>query len=168
MLTAEGSSGRKASGFPASPWSILSGWTCLSPGQISAGNWTYTKNNPHDPAPNRTGFFRTEIMGLLGPNYAHPMAAENRDITGTVPERPRLSREKGTEHGREKVRDDCLAVGTVPCEPFSPKFPAQQGINREIAPQISPSRWADFWAGKGYQPLFPPELVIRHAQAPDF
>ena len=70
---------------------------------------TYTKNNPHDPAPNRTGFFCTEIMRLLGPNYARSMAVENRDISGTVPERPRLSREMGTGHGREKVHDDCLA-----------------------------------------------------------
>ena len=43
---------------------------------------------------------------LLGPNYPHSTAVENLEITGTVPERPRLSREMGTENNKEKVRDD--------------------------------------------------------------
>ena len=61
---------------------------------------------------------------LLGPNYPHSTAVENLEITGTVPERPRLSREMGTENNKEKVRDDCLAER----EGFEPpvRLPAQQ------------------------------------------
>ncbi len=37
----------------------------------------------------------------------------------------------------------------------------KQGINREISPDFSHSRWAIF--RREIQPFFPPELVIRHA-----
>ncbi len=42
----------------------------------------------------------------------------------------------------------------------------KQGINKEIAPEVSPSSWAEFWAGQGGRPFLQPELVIRHAQVP--